>query len=341
MKLFKTLLMSVIIATSISMTAQAQDIVETAAGNEDFSILVQALQEANLVGALQEEGPFTVFAPSNQAFQELLTALDITADELLSQSNLSEVLLYHVVSGKVMSTDLTDGQMAQTLSGESIQVSLANGVAINDSQVVTADIETTNGVIHVIDKVLIPDGFALDEKPSIVDIALSDENFSILVSALRQADLVEALQAEGEFTVFAPTNAAFEKLLEDLSITASDLLMQPELSKVLLYHVLDQKVLSSDLVNGSTATTLNGSTIAIDTSSGVKINESNVTLADLEASNGVVHVVDQVLVPANFTLNMAVEQDHSIPKTSDPGLALFTMTGLLGLAGYAVSRRLK
>lgn len=138
-----------------------KDIVDIALGNEDFSILVAALQEAKLVETLQGEGPFTVFAPTNAAFEQLLMDLNITAEELLAQPDLAKVLTYHVVAGKVMSADLVDGMEVDTVNGQKITVNLSDGVMINDATVTTADIEATNGVIHVIDKVLVPDDFKL------------------------------------------------------------------------------------------------------------------------------------------------------------------------------------
>lgn len=140
-----------------------ENIVETAVGNPDFSILVSALQKADLVDTLSGEGPFTVFAPTNDAFAALLAALDITAEELLAQPDLAKVLTYHVVAGKVMSTDLTDGLEADTVNGEALVFDLSDGVKVNDSTVVSADIEATNGVIHVIDSVLVPENFTLQE----------------------------------------------------------------------------------------------------------------------------------------------------------------------------------
>ena len=141
-----------------------------------------------------------------------------------------------------------------------------------------------------------------EELPSIVDIAVGDENFSILVAALQAADLVEALSGDGPFTCFAPTNDAFAVLLEDLGIGAEDLLAHPQLDQVLLYHVVGAKVMSTDLVDGMEAPTLQGENLTVDLSYGVVINESNVTAADLEASNGVVHVIDTVLIPDAFEL---------------------------------------
>lgn len=306
MKFLVSLLMGLVLVLGVPAYAEEQDIVGIASGSEDFSILVAALEKAGLVEALQAEGPFTVFAPTNAAFEALLAGLSITAEDLLNHPQLADVLLYHVVSGQVMSTSLSNGMTAETLGGETLTVDLTDGVKINASNVTTPDILAKNGVIHVIDQVLVPDTFQLAPAtaplPSIVDIAVGSEDFTILVAALQKAGLVEALQAEGPFTVFAPTNTAFEALLGALGITAEELLGQPQLADVLLYHVVSGKVMSTDLQNGMTAETLGGQAIAIDLTDGVKINDSKVTSADIEASNGVIHVIDSVLVPETFTL---------------------------------------
>lgn len=334
MKKTLSIILTLVMIFSIPAFGAEQDIVEIAVGSEDFTVLVAALQKAELVAALQGEGPFTVFAPTDAAFVKLLGELGITAQQLLDHPQLSEVLLYHVVSGKVMSTDLSNGMTAPTLNGESITVDLTDGVKINQSNVVTADIEATNGVIHVIDTVLVPAGFKLEVLPeTVVDIALSNDDFSILVAALQKAELVGALQGEGPFTVFAPTNEAFAKLLTALDITAEDLLSQPDLAKVLLYHVVSGKVMSTDLADGMTAPTLNGETIKFDLTSGVKVNTSSVVLADLEAENGVIHVIDTVLVPANFTYQAAEEQVE-IPATGVSGLNILISLSIISLLGY-------
>lgn len=309
LNLLVSILMSLVLLTSVSVYAQDQSIVDIAVSNPDFSILVAALQKAELVEALQGEGPFTVFAPTNEAFEKLLGELDITADDLLNHPQLSDVLLYHVVSGKVLSTDLQNEMEAETLGGQKITVDLMDGVKINQSTVTTADLEASNGVIHVIDTVLVPETFQLNpseesaELPAtVVDIAIGNPDFSILVAALQKADLVSALQAEGPFTVFAPTDEAFAKLLSDLMISADALLDHPQLADVLLYHVVSGKVLSTDLQNDMKAETLGGQEITIDLTDGVKINESAVIAADILAENGVVHVIDTVLVPETFKL---------------------------------------
>lgn len=172
-KLINTLLSLVaVIALSLSLTSHvtaenheepSKDIVETALGNEDFSILVSALQKAGLVETLKGDGPFTVFAPTNAAFEELLNELDITAEELLAQPDLANVLTYHVVSGKVMAADLTDGMEADTVNGETLTFDLSGDPMVNESMISTTDIEATNGVIHVVDSVLVPSNFTLQE----------------------------------------------------------------------------------------------------------------------------------------------------------------------------------
>ena len=140
-----------------------EDIVDVAQGNPDFSTLVAALQEAGLVETLQGDGPFTVFAPTNAAFDKLLTDLGITADELLAQPDLADVLTYHVLSGNIMASDLTDGMTAETVNGEELTFDLSGDPMVNDSMITSTDIEASNGIIHVIDTVLVPSGFELEQ----------------------------------------------------------------------------------------------------------------------------------------------------------------------------------
>ena len=150
-------MLSTLAGVAMVGTANAADIVDTAAGNSDFETLVTAVQAADLVETLKGEGPFTVFAPTNEAFAELGT----TVDELLKPENkdkLQAVLTYHVVPGKVMSTDLQDDMMAATAQGGEVKIDLDNGPMVGEANIVSADIEADNGVIHVIDKVLVPEG---------------------------------------------------------------------------------------------------------------------------------------------------------------------------------------
>jgi uncharacterized surface protein with fasciclin (FAS1) repeats len=157
------LLLSPIFAATANAAEPTEDIVGIALSNPDFSILVSALQKAELVDTLKGDGPFTVFAPTNAAFEKLLMDLDITADELLAQPDLAKVLTYHVVSGKVLAGDLTDGMKAPTVNGEELTFDLSADPMVNKSMITTTDIEATNGVVHVIDTVLVPSNFALQE----------------------------------------------------------------------------------------------------------------------------------------------------------------------------------
>lgn len=160
MKKLMSIALALMLILSSVVYAEDQSIVDIAAGNEDFSILVAALQKAELVAALQGDGPFTVFAPTNAAFEKLLAALGISAEDLLAQPDLAKVLLHHVVSGKVMSTDLSDGLKTPSLNGEELMFDLKSGVKVSGSSVVSADIEASNGVIHVIDTVMVPSNFS-------------------------------------------------------------------------------------------------------------------------------------------------------------------------------------
>ncbi len=326
MKKFIALLLSMMLFAMTSVAAApTDDIVDTAIDNGSFTILVQALIAADLVDTLRGDGPFTVFAPTDEAFEDLLADLGVTAEQLLAHPRLKEVLLYHVVSGQVESTDLTEGLVAETVLGEEVEFTLVGGVFVNESEVTLPDVLATNGVIHVIDKVLVPEAFSI-EFDTVVDIALSSDDFSILVAALTKAGLVSALQADGPFTVFAPTNAAFAALLAKLDITAEELLAQSDLAKVLLYHVVPGLVKAGDITDGLVAETLNTGNSLTFTLGSVFINgTTEVVTADLLALNGVVHVIDEVLVPANFAL------DDPIPETNDDSLMIWM--GLLLVLG--------
>merc|ERR1719487_2961983 len=183
-----------------------------------------------------------------------------------------------------------------TLQGAELIVTIdGQTVKISGATVTTADLECSNGVIHVIDAVLLPPAPA---SKSIVETAVANGNFQTLAAALTEANLVDALSGEGPFTVFAPTDAAFEAALKALGLTAEQLLARPDLGDILKFHVASGKVMSSDLSNGMKVTTLQGSelTVTIDGTT-VKIGDATVSTADLECSNGVIHVIDKVLLP--------------------------------------------
>lgn len=283
------------------------DIVDTAVGAGSFGTLVAAVEAAGLVETLKGEGPFTVFAPTDDAFAALPAG---TVEALLAdpQGQLTQILLYHVVSGKVMSTDLSDGMTADTVQGSPITFAIADGaVKVNEAMVVTADIEASNGVIHVIDAVILPpaEEAAAEEAATeaaapvgnIAEVATAAGSFGTLLAAVEAAGLVDELTGEGPFTVFAPTDEAFAALPAG---TLDTLLADPEgaLRDILLYHVVAGKVMSTDLSDGMMADSLQGAPITVGIADGaVKVNEANVVAADVEASNGVIHVIDAVILP--------------------------------------------
>ena len=283
----------------------SKNIVDIAAEDGRFTTLVAAVQAAGLAETLSGEGPFTVFAPTDEAFAALPTG---TLDSLLLPENkqqLTDILLYHVVPGKVMAADVTgmDGKMVDTsLAGNHIAIKVDMGsVYLNENtKVIITDIEASNGVIHVIDSVLLPpsEGSATETK-DIVDTAVADGRFTTLVSAVQAAGLVDTLKGEGPFTVFAPTDEAFAAL----PAGTLDTLLLPEnlqkLSDILLYHVVPGKVMAADVVELSSAQTVQGKSATIKVEDGkVFINDTTqVIMTDIEASNGVIHVIDSVLLP--------------------------------------------
>lgn len=266
-----------------------------ASANADFSILVDALTRANLVGAVASpDAELTVFAPTNSAFNSLLSDLGASSLDDIPTETLTNILLYHVVNGKAMSGDLSSGYYPTLSSYQdnnmSMYITVDDKVYINKNTMVTsADIAADNGVIHVVDKVILP--------PSVVDIAIMNENFSTLVSAVVKAGLVETLSGDGPFTVFAPTNDAFDALFAALNISGIDALTAEQLVPILTYHVVPGNVLSGTLSNGMVETVNQGSQLTIDLSSGVKINDSSVVAADIQGANGVIHVINKVLIP--------------------------------------------
>ena len=270
---------------------ETRDIVEVAAEDGRFTTLVAAVEAAGLVDALKAEGPLTVFAPTDDAFAALPEG---SVDALLNDiPTLTEVLLYHVVDGKVMAEDVVDLGLVQTLQGQYLDINVDDGMVFLDgAEVIITDIETANGVIHVIDAVVQP------EAGDIVDVAAEDGRFTTLVAAVEAAGLVDALKAEGPLTVFAPTDDAFAALPEG---TVDALLNDiPTLTDILLYHVVDGKVMSTQVVELTEADTLLGEKLDITVMDGsVMVDDAQVILTDIETSNGVIHVIDSVLQPSS------------------------------------------
>jgi len=269
-------------------------IVETAVAAGNFKTLVAAVQAAELVDTLNGKGPFTVFAPTDEAFAKLPKG---TLEMLLKPENkakLAAILTYHVVPGSVKAADVVKLKNAATVQGQRVDIKVDAGkVMVDGANVVATDVACSNGVIHVIDTVILPvDG-------TIVDVAAKNGSFNTLVAAVKAAGLVETLSGKGPFTVLAPTDAAFAKL----PAGTLEMLLKPENKKqlvdILTYHVVPGVAAYSDqVVKMSQVPTVLGTPINVTVTDGkVRLNDSNVVATDVEASNGVIHVVDTVILP--------------------------------------------
>jgi len=289
-------------------TAQAQEgeptIVEIAASNEDFSTLVAAVQAAGLADTLAGEGDFTVFAPTNDAFDALFASLGIVPEDLLADKPLlTEVLLYHVALGELTSEEVAYLGELRMANGDLSTISVRGGSPyINDARIIATDIMASNGVIHVIDAVILPSGIpapggAVDA--NIVEIAVANDGFSTLVAAVLAADLDGALSTEGPFTVFAPSNDGFNKTLGELGLSADDLLGNKELlTDILLYHVAAGALDAQDVLGMGEITMLNGDTATAEVIDGVAyIAGVPISNANIRTSNGIIHVIDAVMLP--------------------------------------------
>lgn len=276
----------------------SKNIVQVASSDNQFSILTAALTKAGLVTTLQGAGPYTVFAPTNDAFNALFVQLGVSGLNDLSADALKPILLNHVLSGSVKAADITTGYVA-TLNGTApgqnkVKVFISkNGstVKIDGSQVTTADVIASNGIIHIVNKVILP--------ASVVSHAINNPDFSILVQAVVKAGLVDALSAAGPFTIFAPTNDAFNKLFVTLGVSGISDLTAEQLTPILLYHVVSGNILASQVTTGNVPTLKSGSNISIVADAmGVKLNgTSKVIATDVQGSNGVIHAIDAVLLP--------------------------------------------
>lgn len=269
----------IFLLSALFASIHGQTIVDLAVGTPELSTLVSVLSP-DIVAALQGDGPFTVFAPTNDAF---------AAAGLIDAAALTDVLLYHVISGAaVKSGDLASSQAPTMLNGaRAVVKKSADGVTISGANVVLADVMASNGVVHVIDKVILP------PSESVVGLAVATPAVSTLVSVLTMPEykpILDALSGDGPFTVFAPTNDAFAKA----GVDPSDV---DTVSDVLKYHVLSGAVFSDDLQASQDVATLNGAKVSVKKSTGVTVNNANVIVADVAGTNGVVHVIDSVLLP--------------------------------------------
>jgi uncharacterized surface protein with fasciclin (FAS1) repeats len=284
--------------------APAPNIVGLAQATPDLSILVEAVVAADLAGTLADpSASFTVFAPTNAAFAALLTELGVTKEQLLANKPLlTAVLKYHVLGARVTKAQIPLGRAVEPLEGGFFKIEAKGAdVVITDgrnreAKIVATDIYGQNGVVHLIDRVILP------ADKNIVELAQSLPDFSILVEAVVAADLAGVLSGSGPFTVFAPTNAAFAALLGELGISKEALLANTDLlTAVLTYHVLPARALAAEVVPGDQPNTVQGQKFSISGEFVItdgRERTANIAATDVFASNGVIHVIDRVILPA-------------------------------------------
>lgn len=298
------LLLAVASATALAACGgdSDPDLVEALEIDPDLTLLLEAVRTAGLEGTLRGSGPFTLFAPTNAAFTAALTELGLSKAQLFGNTPLlTAVLTYHVLGAEVRAASVPAEQAVTTLEGGIFKpTAVAGGLAIVDGRnrvanIVRTDIACSNGVIHKLNRVLLP------ADKTIVQTAQALPDFSILVDAVIAAGLVPALSAAGPLTVFAPTNAAFAALLEELDTTAEALLADTELlTAVLTYHVVPGRVLKSGVPVGTPIRTLQESSFTVNAQLAItdgRQRMANIVATDVLASNGVIHVIDRVILP--------------------------------------------
>lgn len=285
------------------------------ATNNGFTALVAAADKAGLVPALSApDADLTVFAPTDAAFNAMATSLGFADASAmvaaLDGATLAKILSYHVLPSTLNAAAIVAGGATQatlyTYPGSTpatLAVDTSSGVkltdaAYNTATVTLADVGASNGVIHVIDKVLVPPGVL-----TVVQMAQTNPNFSVLVEAVVTAGLADDLSAAGPFTVFAPTNDAFVAALNELGLTKDELLASPALGTILTYHVVAGKLLAADVIalpKPATVTTLQGATFSVGADLGITDaagRTATLLATDVIGSNGVIHVIDKVLLP--------------------------------------------
>jgi len=320
MLLFKTwghFLLAAAAATFISACSSNDDplpppppptIVGVAQADPRFSILVEAVTAAGLGADLSAAGPLTVFAPTNDAFAALLTELGLSKAQLLANGPLlTAVLRYHVLGSKVLKAQIQPGKAITASAGGIFKVdTVGSDLVITDgrnrtAKITATDIAASNGVVHVIDKVLLPANKDIVQTAQAL-AAGTPAQFTVLVDAVVAADLAGTLSGTGPFTVFAPTDAAFGAALTELGVTKAQLLANKALlTKILTYHVLPARVLKADVPVGAAITTVEGETFTVDATLAItdrRGRKANITATDTLASNGVIHVIDKVILPA-------------------------------------------
>jgi len=282
-----------------SATCFADTIVETAVDAGQFKTLTAALKAANLVDTLNGPGPFTVFAPTDEAFSKLPanTVADLLKPE--NRQKLADILTYHVIPGKVPAKEVIKQRGAIAVNGQRVDIRFdEEGLKVDGAKVLTTDILCDNGVIHVIDTVILPG------KATIPEIAKDSGTFEILLAAAKAAGLADVLGSTGPFTVFAPTDEAFEKLPKG----TVEMLLKPEnkskLVDILKYHVIPGRVYSERVLESKALKTLQGSPASVSLKDGSpRIEQAKILKTDIDATNGVIHVIDSVIIPPPANTN--------------------------------------
>jgi len=309
---------AILIIAQTLIAGPRKDIVETAADAGSFTTLLTAAKKAGLVSALQGDGPLTVFAPTDEAFGKLPQG---TVENLLkpeNQDQLKAILLYHVIDGRVDAATAATVKTAATLNGQRFAVNFSNGkLMVDKSRVIQTDIRASNGIIHVIDQVLLP-----ESKP-LLTIATEAGSFNTLAAAIKAAGLIETLSGDGPFTVFAPTDKAFAKLPKETLQS----LLKPEnkekLQQILTYHVVGGRVYSDAVLQKESLKTVAGLRVNASLTDGqLRINQSGVVSGDIQASNGVIHVIDEVLIPDERISSIQPALEY-IELAIDRGVPLF------------------
>ncbi|MEM1071789.1 MAG: fasciclin domain-containing protein [Planctomycetota bacterium] len=271
------------------------NIVDIASGNDNFETLTAALGAAGLVETVREADGITVLAPTDAAFEKLDQAALRRTIEDNPSGRLADILKFHVIPERLTAAELANRRFVTTLDGQRLEIGTSEGLTLNGSRVRAADIEAENGIIHAIDTVLIP------AKQTVPEVAAEAGQFTTLLAAAEAAGLVDFLSATDPITVFAPTDEAFAKL----GANTIETLLRPEnrgtLREILAYHVVSgARVYSQDLLGLSAIEPVAGGTLTPAVrDGGVFINDSAVVAANIEASNGVVHVIDAVLLPSD------------------------------------------
>jgi len=326
-----------------------QNVVEVAVGMpETFSSLVGFIQFAQLATTLSEAQGITVFAPTNDAFAGLLGVAPEVVKNLQTapwSTHLQNVLLNHVLSVEVPSDDVTDGLTATALSGEELTFAKnAEGVFVDGAKVEMVDVQASNGVIHVIDNVLIPSWVS----NTIVDRAAATPALSTLVQLVGDAGLVATLEGPGPFTVFAPTNDAFVEFLDGADLASLEIEV---VKSILLYHVVSGIAPAADITDGLTLPTVQGEDITFSLmGDAAMVNGENIVLTDILANNGIVHVIDEVLtmpsmdtpeVPDATTPPTKKKEDTmpeaTTPPTSSSSRTSFAAAATVTLLGFGVA----